>query len=70
MKSLEEKTSKAKKEVLLSVGPEHPEDPVQGFLKVQDYSVDGKDPENFDEKDLLLAETYDRLASDEDPEKV
>ena len=27
-------------------------------------------PEDFDEKDLLLAEAYDRLATGEDPEKV
>jgi len=28
------------------------------------------DPEDFDEKDLLLAEAYDRLTAGEDPEKV
>jgi len=30
----------------------------------------GKDPEGFDEKDLLLAEAYDRLTAGEDSEKV
>jgi len=40
-------------------------------LRFKITALTGKtDPEDFEEKDLLLAEAYDRLAAGEDPEKV